>query len=624
MAVTAKKFDRRLGQRGALELLEEAFHLLRQAPWPVLTCYLVGTMPLVLALLFFMADMSCSAYAHSRLVTYSLVLAILYIWMRCWQSVFCSQLWRIRGGILDQGKPWTWRRVLRLVVLHAGISPWNLLLGPLAAITVLPLPVVYGFFQNVACLALAGERAGDKDADPVGRRLGGLIGESVKMATLWLDQSMRCLLVMAPLGLVILGNFAIILFMLPQLLRMFAGIETDFSRAGMGMANSTFFTVVLALTYLLIDPLMKALFVLRCFYGRSLASGEDLRADLAACRSQNRAIGVVASAVGAAVVLLALAAPAHAGGQGDGAAVAPRAMVAAGLPDANADAGDPAAASPGKLDEAIRKTIRRPEYSWRTPREMVPADQETKSIGFLSDLGDTLNRWGDGVSNWVKGWFKPKSKTSSQRSAPKPSGGTGWSPGGGSGTVFGGILKAIAWVLIIGLIGALAWLIAKAVRNRNKQDKVDEGDIDAAPVAAPDISDDNATADQLPEEGWLDMAGELIAKGQLRLALRAMYLACLANLAARDFLRVARFKSNREYQGELMRRSHALPELMDPFGQNMLMFEDAWYGMHDVNMHLVEKFRHNQRQIAHALAGNVAHVRQAGQQLQAAQSQVAP
>src|SRR5439155_1506172 len=71
----------------------------------------------------------------------------------------------------------------------------------------------------------------------------------------------------------------------------------------------------------------------------------------------------------------------------------------------------------------------------------------------------------------------------------------------------------------------------------------------------PDLSDENLSASRLPEGDWLNLARELMGQGDLRLALRAFYLASLAHLAQRDLIRVAKFKSNRDYEQELRRRA---------------------------------------------------------------------
>jgi len=106
--------------------------------------------------------------------------------------------------------------------------------------------------------------------------------------------------------------------------------------------------------------------------------------------------------------------------------------------------------------------------------------------------------------------------------------------------------------------------------------------ISQAIPAVPDLRSENVVADQLPEEGWLRLARELMDAGELRLALRASYLAALAHLGAREFITVARYKSNRDYRGELRRRARARDELITAFDASVRDFERAWYGWHEV------------------------------------------
>jgi hypothetical protein len=109
----------------------------------------------------------------------------------------------------------------------------------------------------------------------------------------------------------------------------------------------------------------------------------------------------------------------------------------------------------------------------------------------------------------------------------------------------------------------------------------------------PDINDDNVGADELPGDSWTKLARELLARGELRLALRAFYLASLAHLAARNLISIARFKSNRDYERELRRRGHSFPGLLSVFGDNLESFERTWYGRHEVNRDLVDRFAVN-------------------------------
>ena len=75
-----------------------------------------------------------------------------------------------------------------------------------------------------------------------------------------------------------------------------------------------------------------------------------------------------------------------------------------------------------------------------------------------------------------------------------------------------------------------------------------------------------------------------------RLALRAFYLANLAHLASRRLISLAKFKSNRDYERELRRRGHSFPGLLSMFGDNVLVFDRIWYGMHEINQELVQQF----------------------------------
>ena len=51
---------------GAVDLIEEALHLLREAPFGVWVLYYTGTVPFVLGFLYFWADMAQSAFAVQR------------------------------------------------------------------------------------------------------------------------------------------------------------------------------------------------------------------------------------------------------------------------------------------------------------------------------------------------------------------------------------------------------------------------------------------------------------------------------------------------------------------------------------------------------------------------------
>ena len=96
----------------------------------------------------------------------------------------------------------------------------------------------------------------------------------------------------------------------------------------------------------------------------------------------------------------------------------------------------------------------------------------------------------------------------------------------------------------------------------------------------------------------MKLARELMERGELRLAMRAFYLASLARLAQQNLISLAKFKSNHDYQRELGRRGHSLPELLGLFAENVTVFDRTWYGRHEINATLLDQFAINVEHIS--------------------------
>src|SRR5215203_1161324 len=90
--------------RNLFTLVEEATHLLRRAPMSAWLAYFVGSAPFVVFLFYFWSDMSRAPLAARHLVELSLVLALLYVWMKVWQAVFCSELAALVEGREEPGR----------------------------------------------------------------------------------------------------------------------------------------------------------------------------------------------------------------------------------------------------------------------------------------------------------------------------------------------------------------------------------------------------------------------------------------------------------------------------------------------------------------------------------------
>src|SRR6185295_18711282 len=104
--------------------------------------------------------------------------------------------------------------------------------------------------------------------------------KSWKQASLWSGQNHIGLGIALTFALGVFLNLSLVTLSLPSLLKMLLGVESVFSKSPAAMLNSTFFAAIFGLTYLCVDPIVKTVYTLRCFYGESLQSGADLKADL--------------------------------------------------------------------------------------------------------------------------------------------------------------------------------------------------------------------------------------------------------------------------------------------------------------------------------------------------------
>src|SRR5207245_1088667 len=158
--------------RGALEIIEEAFHLLRLASLTTLLTYYIGAAPFVLGLLYFWSDMSRGAFADERLGVETMGLTLVFFWMKGCQAIFAR---RLRGQIL--GRPTaalTFKRASQIAIIQAILQPLGLFLIPLAVLLLFPVAWVYGFYQSVTALGGLDEQ-----------NFGSVFRNSLKEAALW-------------------------------------------------------------------------------------------------------------------------------------------------------------------------------------------------------------------------------------------------------------------------------------------------------------------------------------------------------------------------------------------------------------------------------------------------------
>lgn len=300
-------------EKSGIELTGEALHLLRTAPTGVLASYYLGSIPFVMGLLYFCSDMSRSAFAAQRCHAASLGLALLFIWMKCWQTVFAHGLTAHITG--DAWGPWTIKRLARLAAAQTALQPYGLVLIPVSFVLMLPFYCTHAFYQNVTVLG-HGDHADVKDLSkrawnqallwPKQSHMMMWLANAWILAILmfcafatcrlavsgtpemhhlqsvfWFVASIQLIaflfLPLCPVGWAVAGNVAVLLIMIPALSHSLLGMETVFTVGGWhAIFSTTFLITVYGITYLLLDPLVKSSHVLRCFYGEARTSGQDL------------------------------------------------------------------------------------------------------------------------------------------------------------------------------------------------------------------------------------------------------------------------------------------------------------------------------------------------------------
>ena len=370
---------------------------------------------------------------------------------------------------------------------------------------------------------------------------------------LWPGQNHALISLLSLAGLVVALNTGIALYTLPQLLKMLLGLESHFTLNPQSVLNTTFLATGLALTAGTLDPLVKAAYAVRCFHGEARATGADLRAQLRRGRRTAATVLVVALALGG------------------------------GLPGSRVVtlAAEPAAAihpaGPGmvpELNRAIDDVLERPEYTWRSPREQAAANSDREKRGWFERasrwLGDRVDRGMHSLGRTLKQFAEWLDQTLGGRSRSPPASNWNLNPAG--------FVNFLMWLLLLVAGGGLLGFAFAIWRRRTGAPVLTA----TAVSAVPDLRAETVAVEQLPEAGWLMLARELAEQGEFRLAVRALYLASLAHLARREFIQPALYKSNRDYELEVRRRTRDVPAVTEAFGATVRAFDRAWYGGHEV------------------------------------------
>ena len=543
-----------------LQIVEEATELLRRADMNTWVWWFAGTMPFVCGLLHYVSDMSRAASAWDRLPGASLTMGLLYWWMKVAQAVFSDRLLRqLRGG--EQAEKMSKRAWLRFVTSQAMIHCTASFTLPLSLLAMLPFGWMYAAFHNVSVLALSHFRQGGRTRD--------LMRVAVVQSNYRQGQNHGLMLILLTFASIVWLNCFLGVLLMVQLAKAVTGVESEFTRIPWTLLSSALYATTIMASYLIVGPLVKSVYVLRCFYSLSRKNGEDLI--VAFRRAAAPALALITAVLFFAAGSSLQAAPE--------AAVAP---VVAENPGVKAD--------PAQLDRNIREVLQREAFQWRLPRE---EKREDKDRGWIASFLKSVGEWLDKAGKWVSETFdkllveKIKEWLRQLRHGPNfddaPTTAAAWAESAQL------VLKVL--LIVLGLI--IVVMLIRFLR------RTPPAKATAAVAAMPEVNldSDHIIASQLPENEWLRLAQEKIDSGDYRLAMRAFFLATLAHLGERKLLMIRKSKSNGDYVRELALRARDRNDLRGMFTDSVRTFDWAWYGWHDVTRDLLDQFRTNHQHI---------------------------
>lgn len=557
-----------------LEALERGFALFQSTFTGEAWRYYAGAAPLVLCFIPIWVIDGQIRISDGALLLQAVLLAAAYL-LRSRLVAGYMQRVRQRAFGVPESKP---VGVAAQAAATGRLLAWKIGLSVAALATVPTVAMASWFYSACQFASLeAQEDASERHS----------FGGCLTLASQWFGGGLILFLMLFPLWIAVWLNGLILAMILPALLRSIFGVRTLLSTP-MGiyalLQSSAFWLSLFAGAWLALDPVVKCTFIAVYQHLRSRREGDDLRGALAslprehqkkaeliaASRPGGRAM--IASLVVLAVILL-------------GASQTARARAASVLPNpggAETLAGSTNQARVQKLREALDRESQRSIYRWHDAEHPSPPTWLDK---LLDKIGHSFQRAWEAFSSFLRKLW-PRGLTLS----PEKEEGGGWR------------LKdirlwlALVLVLTLGVGASLLWL-----RRRREAAELS---VPVAITPLPDLSN-AAVASERSEDEWFALAERLEGEGELRLALRAAYLALLAGLAQREWLTIRRDRTNREYLDEFTRRWRRRPqaviearlEIPEKLRISLRLFDHVWYGSHGLTPASVVAYRQGQREL---------------------------
>ena len=195
--------------KSTFDMIEESILVLQSIPNYWYLFYLVGTLPFVFGFVYFWTEMSRNVLTDNSIVSLSLLLAFLFIWMRCWQSIFMRFVQAyVCGEIMCN---FNFSVIGRLIAAHIILQPCSIILRLLSWILLFSFGWVYAFFQNVIVFA------GEED-----NQLQNIYHESLKQSILWQTQNVLFIIISFVFRFIVFINIFLCAIIIPYLLKTYA------------------------------------------------------------------------------------------------------------------------------------------------------------------------------------------------------------------------------------------------------------------------------------------------------------------------------------------------------------------------------------------------------------------
>lgn len=365
-----------------------------------------------------------------------------------------------------------------------------------------------------------------------------------------------------------------ILFFLPHILKTFFNIDTVFTHATFSIFNTTFIIIAACTSYLIFDPIFKGFYVNLYFHMKSRSSGEDIMAE---CRRLSQKRGLKRALINILLVLTLFFSCSN--------------YVRANETNKKnnlkqQDRMEVEDSDIKLLAKAISEVSKGNLYRWKYKNKKSKKKKKGFIFQMIEDLFKTFGNWLKPIGKFIEKIIKRiddfirKWLLSEERSAEKPTE-SFWDD------LWPELIIVITvFIFLLGVI-YLFW--------QHNKDKITV--IRTQKKKIQDLMEEDIDATELKEDEWLKLAEELMAKGELTLALRSTFLAILSFFHRNSYLVFERYKTNYNYLYEIAINSHNNADLLAGFRACIEIFERSWYGKYPVTTDMLERFKEYQQGI---------------------------